>query len=50
MDMANLSQPATRIRKPRGAPSASSDHDATNDFVARDVLRHWVATDLKDDE
>lgn len=28
----------------------ASDDDATNGFVARDVLRHWVAEDLKDNE
>jgi len=28
----------------------ASHDDATNDFVARDVLRHWVAADLKEGE
>lgn len=34
-----------RVRRER-----ASDDDATNDFVARDVLRHWVAEDLKEGE
>jgi hypothetical protein len=28
----------------------ASEYDATNDFAARDVLRHRAAEDLKDDD
>lgn len=28
----------------------ASEHDATNDFTARDVLRRWVAEELKGED
>ena len=31
-------------------PAQASDDDAVNDFVARDMLRGWIALDLKDAE
>lgn len=26
----------------------ASDNDATNEFVARDIVRGWIAADMKD--
>lgn len=33
-----------RVKKER-----ASDHDAANDFVAKNVLQGWVAEDLKEE-
>lgn len=30
-------------------PAQASDNDATNELVARDIVRGWIAEDMKDE-
>ncbi len=34
----------------REKPAQASDNHATNEFVARDIVRGWIAEDMKDSD